>query len=341
MKFEFGLHSPVGVPCEDRYINLYDLGITKKQKKLLRTLFKTYNNKGKKLSMDDKQELLKLDVYLDIPLVEAFFSEKPTYKSLIRLLSSKCTLIPSKFQNNMTIIKECCMDQSSTVELFQKVVSIVFPQIDLIKEYSDKPLEDYYDHSQYAKICNAVCTSGRLDFLEILRLPSMTCFIAAKYGYLHIIKYAERCGFTLGEYTGMEAVISGQLECLKYLINYACFCNPGEVHHCKIHRDVCDLAARNGHIHILQFLHFEKGFAWDESVVASAADKGHFECVRYLHEHNCPWDKYTCIYAIERGDLDCLRYAMENNCPYEYDELYATATESGSLSCIQYLDENK
>jgi len=336
MKFEFGLHSPVGVSCQDRTSNLYDLGITKKQKKLLRTLFKI-NSDTIHFSFQEKQELLKLDAYLDIPLVEAFFSEKPTYKSLIRLLSSKCTLIPNKFQNNMNIIKECCMDQSSTVELFQKVVSIVFPQIDLIKEYSDKPLEDYYDHSKYAKICNTVCTSGRLDILKLLRLPSRTCFIAAEFGHLQIIKYAEERGFPLNECHCMEAVMSGQLECLKYLINYVCFCLSDEVHHCNIREDICDLAAKNDHIHILQYLHFEKGFEWDEYVMTSAAGHGHIDCLRFLHENNCSWDEFTCVGAIEGGYVDCLQYAIENGCPYRDAELCAMAAEFGSSSCLQYL----
>ena len=46
-----------------------------------------------------------------------------------------------------------------------------------------------------------------------------------------------------------------------------------------------------------------------------AAEKGHLECLKYLHENGCPWDENTCIGAASNGHLECLCYARENGMP--------------------------
>lgn len=51
--------------------------------------------------------------------------------------------------------------------------------------------------------------------------------------------------------------------------------------------------------------------------VASAASRGHLECLQILHQNGCPWDFWTCAYAAEYGHLDCLQYALENGCPLD------------------------
>jgi len=73
---------------------------------------------------------------------------------------------------------------------------------------------------------------------------------------------------------------------------------------------------------------------------ANAAENGHLECLKYLHEEaNAPWDLGTAIWAAENGHLHILEYLVER----KYDQ-YSTrvcweAAENGHLDCLQYLHE--
>ena len=48
-----------------------------------------------------------------------------------------------------------------------------------------------------------------------------------------------------------------------------------------------------------------------------AAEGGHLECVKYMHEIGCPWDEDTCYAAAKGGHLECLKYLHENGCPWD------------------------
>lgn len=43
-----------------------------------------------------------------------------------------------------------------------------------------------------------------------------------------------------------------------------------------------------------------------------ATQRGHYECLKYLHEKGCPFRKYTALIAMIRDDYKCLNYIREN-----------------------------
>ena len=59
----------------------------------------------------------------------------------------------------------------------------------------------------------------------------------------------------------------------------------------------CTLAAMNGHLEVLKYLH-EKGCEWNEYACTNAAMNGHLEVLKYLHENKCPWDPNVPIPKI-------------------------------------------
>ena len=61
-----------------------------------------------------------------------------------------------------------------------------------------------------------------------------------------------------------------------------------------------------------------------------AASKGHYGCLKKLHESGCDWDDFTCIGAAENGHLECLRYAHENGCVWD-ENCCIAAAENGHL----------
>ena len=81
----------------------------------------------------------------------------------------------------------------------------------------------------------------------------------------------------------------------------------------------CSIAAANGQLPALQYLH-ENGWALGTShTCTSAAVNGHLPVLKYLHENGCPWNYDTCFYAADNKHWDCLQYAVDNKCPeWEY-----------------------
>ena len=47
----------------------------------------------------------------------------------------------------------------------------------------------------------------------------------------------------------------------------------------------------------------------------------------------CSWDKYTCYRASENGHFDCLKYLHENNCPLG-EWICAVTAQSGNLNMV-------
>ena len=94
-------------------------------------------------------------------------------------------------------------------------------------------------------------------------------------------------------------------------------------------------AAKNGHLHILEYLVERKYDKYDEDVCVFAAVYGHFDCLKYLHETaKAPWDEKAVREAHENNHTDCVQYLLDNDCPlpegwqYEHGELNVPESES-------------
>lgn len=102
--------------------------------------------------------------------------------------------------------------------------------------------------------------------------------------------------------------------------------------------DWCTKAARNGHLHILKYLH-EKNIYWNANTCSNAALNGHLECLKYLHENGCPWDTWSFSYAAMKRNLECIKYLHKNECPRDIHAC-KSAVFAESLECLEYLHEN-
>jgi hypothetical protein len=85
---------------------------------------------------------------------------------------------------------------------------------------------------------------------------------------------------------------------------------------------------------------YEKGgYQFDIMTTYYAAEKGHLECLKYLHEKvGCPWSSETTKAAAENGHLECLKYAHKNGCPWSSETIWG-AFQLGYLSCLKYAFE--
>ena len=89
-----------------------------------------------------------------------------------------------------------------------------------------------------------------------------------------------------------------------------------------------NLAAQNGHLHILEYLVEREFDEYDEFSCESAAKFGHLDCLKYLHETaKAPWESEAVRRAHESNQTECVQYLLDNNCPLPYGWRY----ENGEL----------
>ena len=136
-----------------------------------------------------------------------------------------------------------------------------------------------------------------------------------------------------------EAARQGKLQIMMFLHSQALLKqDPLATQGCEWDAEICECAARNGHLECLRYAH-ENGCGWNKLTCLAAAENGHIDCLRYAHENGCEWDKEVCLSAAREGHIDCLRYAHENGC--EWDESVSlTAIEFENIECILYVISN-
>jgi len=108
---EFGKLSPVNINCSDGDVKLDDL-IPSTDIALLNDLFGGSSDGRTDYTTQEKNRLIYLDKYLDIPLVEAVLN--PSYDALYRLLENNCKNIPV----SLKIIFHVYMRQKTVISVF-------------------------------------------------------------------------------------------------------------------------------------------------------------------------------------------------------------------------------
>jgi len=109
---------------------------------------------------------------------------------------------------------------------------------------------------------------------------------------------------------------------------------------CPIDEGACANAAENGHLEVLKYLHEEVKAPWDSGTAAFAARKGHLHILKYLFESNYNQFEYACEDAAKNGHLDCLRYLHETaKAPWDSPAV-REAHKKNQTECVQYLLDN-
>jgi hypothetical protein len=158
------------------------------------------------------------------------------------------------------------------------------------------------------------------------------CEKVAYTNKLELLKWAreeKKCEWSEG--TIDAAALQGNLEMVKY-----CVANE-----CPINEIACAFAADKGHLEILKYLHEEAKAPWGASTAIWAAENGHLHILEYLVERK--YDKYdgvACTWAAEKGHLDCLKYLHETAKAPWTSWAVRYAHEKKHLECVHYLLDN-
>ncbi|CCO20730.1 PREDICTED: similar to predicted protein [Bathycoccus prasinos] len=158
------------------------------------------------------------------------------------------------------------------------------------------------------------------------------CWQVAKTNKLELLKWArEEKNCDWDELTINAAARQGNLEMVKY-----CFANE-----CPIDAWACTRAAENGHLECLKYLHEEVKAPWNSWTAEWAAKYGHLHILEYLVERKYDkFDEKACRNAAENGHLDCLQYLHETaKAPWD-SAAVRKAHKNNHPECLQYLLDN-
>ena len=72
-------------------------------------------------------------------------------------------------------------------------------------------------------------------------------------------------------------------------------------------------AARNGHVHVLEWL-LDEGCSLAEDAASGAAEGGHLEALKWLVNHGCPWSGSVWNYAVKGRHVEVMEWLRAEGC---------------------------
>jgi hypothetical protein len=131
-----------------------------------------------------------------------------------------------------------------------------------------------------------------------------------------------------------------------------------------INENVFTIAAGNGHLKVLEWLHnnncpFDKnkcmnaatesgnfkvvkwlykiGCTFNEVTFNHAAKGGNIKILEWLKINNCVWSTETCKFAVYGRNLKALQWLHSNGCPWDYGTFYAARQLENENEIIKWL----
>ena len=146
------------------------------------------------------------------------------------------------------------------------------------------------------------CCKIQPDCFGPWRAPCKLMYVAARCGHLECMKRAfENGDVHEKDVLCTQAVLSGNIECLKYAHSIGA----------PINNRALIMAAEEGAIEMLRFAR-EKGVSFGNELCNAAAGRGQVDCLRFLCEEcGLVPGMETCVAAAGAGSLPALMYAHE------------------------------
>ena len=192
-----------------------------------------------------------------------------------------------------------------------------------------KPTDPY----DYRTLANYAAWHGHLELVQWLiekRLFEMNGSVmrsAIISGNLKLVQWLRGMGCEWYDYAGEDDLIAlaareGHLELLQWLIHL----HP---EHGLPLDDVLENAAKYGHLELVRWLCKEGCFVMNETVMEDAAIGGKLEVVQWLRGEGCPWDFVTCDMAVTHGHVEVLHWVRDNGCEWDAETRDRAASKLG------------
>jgi len=271
--------------------------------------------------------------------------------------------VTEQMQNALEETKQCCRKKECH-HMKINVTSKLFFQVLTNNAILDNMVEfmNGIPHRVY-EYCQQHVHRG----LSLNHGNSLIGFAAAN-GHLHIVqaimKYMPQGNRGMQEYAIFCAIVTGQIQCLKWLVNHhtdnnlVCsrFALNGAaknghlpvvqfLHECGCEgwtTDAMNGASQNGHLNVVQFLHHHRPEGCTTFAMNAAAEHGHLDVVRFLHEHRTEGcTSFAMNSAAKNGHLDIVRFLHEHRTEGCTTNAMTSAAFSGHLDVVQFLHTHR
>jgi hypothetical protein len=168
--------------------------------------------------------------------------------------------------------------------------------------------------------------------------PTTLWRVAVRQGNLLVLQYLKSMDFVVDDDTVVIAAEYGHLDILQWV-------RTSSTMNCAWDKRICENAAKNGHLHVLQYARGGGGGVdgidcpWDADTCALAAEYGHLAVLQWARTNGCEWDSRVCSLSAQNGHLGILQWARPNGCLWS-EETCANAAENGHLLVLQWARAN-
>jgi hypothetical protein len=211
--------------------------------------------------------------------------------------------------------------------------------------------------------------------LSELHMSDEACSDAALGNHTAALSWLVAHGCAFDRETASFAAMSGKLDTLEWIhANRAPNGYLLEIddEYSAIGVDVCQEAARNGHVHVLEWV-LANGGTWDDQawssaafggqlatlewllakstsstpplglddhMCTSAAQSGSLDVLKWLRQHGCPWGHSVCKHAARNGHIQMLQWARRSGCNWDHQTCDAAA-QGGFLDVLKWAVANQ
>jgi hypothetical protein len=212
----------------------------------------------------------------------------------------------------------------------------------------NKTLVEFNDFP-YIDELNFVLETSKQEKNSTFNKDMVTAKIA-RYGYLNLIKYYVKKGYTLSDYVCKIAAYENDFEMFKFA------CENGA----KITDDVrtvynkkeltswgsylqnlnyCNIGSRlatYGNLNFLKYVHDKKYSLKSLCIGACAAEHGHINILKYLREIGSELGEWTVAMAARNGYLNCIKHLHSVGCSMgRFSGRYAA--QHGFMDCVIFI----
>jgi hypothetical protein len=319
----FGKLSPVNVECHDQIISLRDLGITDEQLQLLERVVK---GSSTEYTDEEKEILLTLDNYLDIPAVSAIVNR--TYTRLRQMVIHHYTDIPHCFFTDPDVFNDILAHDDVTLLSY----------LSSYRTYTTYTV-NYAINAKQVTSSNDSNTSSNDSNTSSNDSNTSSNDSNTSSNDSNTSSNDSNTSSNDSNTSSNDSNTSsyGAIKCIKWLVNE--YKVPVSDRYSHNLHDACGY----GNMEVVSFVydHDEKQ-AWFSGCMCHAAMSGHLECVKFLHNKGCSIHNAVGSNHIPIIDYICSQINLENDIGKSQIQslfIYHCSQTSVGLKIVEYLYE--
>lgn len=205
------------------------------------------------------------------------------------------------------------------------------------KDYNDKDISiniienDEYDDDEKLYIISLIYNVSNAKLWS----DNIILNNAVEHNQFNILLFLHKNGCFLEEITFNNAIISGNLDMIKYLY----------IANCPYHEHTsCIYAAENNYLEVCKYLK-EISFKFDVGTTIAAAYSGKLDCLKFAIDNGCPINEEVFYRAVEGNHINVVKYLVElyKSQQINYtddDEICRKAVDIDNLEMLIYLHKN-